>query len=251
MNAVTNPPRTASRATTTSRASDPPIPYRTIAERVADWMRQRILGRELTPGTLLREARIARELQTSRAPVREAIGQLVQEGWATKRPNQSARIIAPNETMLREAATLRNVLEGYAATLALDRLDEEAYRALADIVNGMQRAMAKGQFSRAFELDYAFHDAVMRAAGHRMLYEMWARMGMHVRLLISGTNVLDRDLRRTVNLHRRLLTAFRRRDVVSARQLMGTPPQDFEELVARVAPVAAGRCNAGRNVRSG
>jgi DNA-binding GntR family transcriptional regulator len=246
MKTVANPRRRAARGATTSRSSDSAIPYRTIAERVADWIRQRIFCRELAPGTLLREARIARELQTSRAPVREAITQLVQEGWATKRPNQSARIIAPNETMLREAATLRNVLEGYAATLAIDRLDEKVCRRLADIVNGMRRAVTKGHFSRAFELDYAFHDAVMRAAGHQMLHEMWARMGMHVRLLISGTNVLDRDLRRTVALHRRILTAFRQRDVVSAQQLMGTPPQDFEQLLARVVPDAAGRHGAGR-----
>lgn len=246
MKTVANPRRRTARAAATSRRADPAIPYRTIAERVAEWMRQRILGRELIPGTLLREARIARELQTSRAPVREAITQLVQEGWATKRPNQSARLIAPNETMLREAATLRNMLEGYAATLAIDRLDEEGCRALADIVDGMQRAVTKGHFSRAFELDYAFHDVVMRAAGHQMLYEMWARMGMHVRLLISGTNALDRDLRRTVDLHRRILIAFRQRDVVSAQQLMGTPPLDFEQLVARVVPDAAGRRSAKR-----
>ncbi len=235
----------------TSGRADPAIPYRTIAERVADWMRQRILSRELVPGTLLREARIARDLQTSRAPVREAIAQLVQEGWATKRPNQSARIIAPNRTMLREAATLRNLLEGYAATLAIARLDEAACRALADIVNGMKRAVAKGRFSHAFELDYAFHDAVMRAAGHQMLYDTWARMGMHVRLLISGTNVLDRDLRRTVDLHRRILTALRRRDGVRAQRLMGTPPQDFKRLVARVVPDAAGRRRAKRSSRRG
>jgi DNA-binding GntR family transcriptional regulator len=209
-------------------------------------MRQRILGRELIPGTLLREARIARELQTSRAPVREAITQLAQEGWVTKRPNQSARIIAPNEAMLREAATLRTLLERHAATLAIDRLDEKACRALADIVNAMQRAAAKGHYSRAFELDYAFHDAVMRAAGHQMLYEMWRRIGMHVRFLISGTNVLDRGLRRTVDLHRRILTAFRQRDVVSAQQLMETLPPDFEQLVARIVPKAAGHQSVGR-----
>jgi DNA-binding GntR family transcriptional regulator len=192
----------------------------------------------MEPGMRLREARIARELQTSRAPVREAIGQLVQEGWATKRANESARIIAPTATRLREAATLRGVLEGYAVGLAMTRLDPHGIDVIAGLVTGMQQAVNEGDLSRAYELDLAFHEAVVRASGHQLLYDMWKRMGGHIRFLVSGTGVMDRDLRRTVELHRRILAAFRKGDAARAAGLMGIDPREVEQLVARVAPAA-------------
>ena len=151
--------RPATRAVVACPEAAPPIPYRTIAERVADWIRQQIVRGDMEPGMRLREARIARELQTSRAPVREAIGQLVQEGWATKRANESARIIAPTATRLREAATLRGVLEGYAVGLAMAWLDPHGIEMLAGLVTDMQQAVNEGDLSRAYELDLAFHES--------------------------------------------------------------------------------------------
>jgi DNA-binding GntR family transcriptional regulator len=199
----------------------------------------------MEPGMHLREARIARELQTSRAPVREAIGQLVQEGWATKRANQSARIIRPTATMLREAATLRGILEGYAARLAIARQDANGIELFAGLVRDMQQAVRAGDFSRAYELDLEFHEAVMRASGHQLLYDMWKRMGPHIRFLVSGSGVMDCDLRKTLELHRRILAAFRKGDAARASGLMGIDPREVEQLVARVVPA---ECRFDRHV---
>ena len=68
--------------------------------------------------------------------------------------------------MLREAATLRGVLEGYAAGLAMARLDARGIDMLAGLVTDMQQTVNEGDLSRAYELDLAFHEAVMRASGH-------------------------------------------------------------------------------------
>jgi DNA-binding GntR family transcriptional regulator len=239
-------PRPAARAAVVRPGVIPPITYRTIAERVADWIRQQIVRGDMEPGMRLREARIARELETSRAPVREAIGQLVQEGWATKRANESARIIAPTATRLREAATLRGVLEGYAARLAMVRLDAHGIDMLAGLVKDMQQAVNEGDLSHAYELDLAFHEAVMRASGHQLLYDMWKRMGAHIRFLISGTGVMDRDLGKTVGLHRRILAAIRKGDAARAAGLMGIDPREVEQLVARVARAASAPCETDR-----
>ncbi len=230
--------RPAARVAVVHPGATPPIPYRTIAERVADWIRQQIVKGDMDPGMRLREARIARELETSRAPVREAINQLVQEGWATKRANQSARVIVPTATRLREAGSLRGVLEGYAARLALAQLNARGIDMLSGLVTEMQQAVSEGDLSRAYELDLAFHEAVMRASGHQLLYDMWKRMAAHIRFLVSGTGVMDRDLRKTVELHRRILAAIRKGDAARAAGLMGIDPREVEQLVARLAPAA-------------
>ena len=211
------------------------IPYRTIAEYIAHWIRERIAQRLLAPGTRLREARIARELQTSRAPVREAIGQLAREGLVTKRPNQSARIVELSEPMLREVASLRSMLESYGASLSLDRLDAQGLHVLTGIVQTMQHAAKRGEFSRVVEQDYAFHDCLMKAAGHQLLYEMWSRMGAQVRLLVSGTNHMDRDLRSIARTHARILAAIRTKNRERTHQLIGMHLSAmFERFIAQV-----------------
>jgi DNA-binding GntR family transcriptional regulator len=211
------------------------IPYRTIAEYIAHWIRDRIAKRALAPGARLREARIARELQTSRAPVREAISQLAREGLVTKRPNQSARIVELSEPMLREVASLRTILESYGASLSLDRLDAQGLQVLTGIVQTMQHAAKRGEFSRVIEQDYAFHDCLMKAGGHQLLYEMWSGLSAQVRLLVSGTNHMDQDLRSIARTHARILAAIRTKDRERTHQLIGMHLSSmFERFIAQV-----------------
>lgn len=211
------------------------IPHRTIAEYIAHWIRERIAQRLLAPGARLREARIARELQTSRAPVREAISQLAREGLVTKRPNQSARIVELSEPMLREVASLRTILESYGASLSLDRLDAQGLQVLTGIVQTMQHAAKRGEFSRVIEQDYAFHDCLMKAGGHQLLYEMWSGLSAQVRLLVSGTNHMDQDLRSIARTHARILAAIRTKDRERTHQLIGMHLNEMlERFIARV-----------------
>jgi DNA-binding GntR family transcriptional regulator len=131
----------------------------------------------------------------------------------------------------------------------MGRLDEEGKRALADLVSQMRRAVKREDLSRAFELDFAFHEAVMRASGHHLLYDMWSRMGAQTRFLVSGSGVMDRDLRKTVELHRRIVAAFRKGDMARAEALMGIDPREVERLVARVVPAKGDRDRMPRAAR--
>lgn len=54
--------------------------YKTLRERIVDIIRKRIINRELQPGQKIVEQELAKEFKTSRAPIREALRELENEG---------------------------------------------------------------------------------------------------------------------------------------------------------------------------
>ncbi len=54
--------------------------YKTLRENIVDIIRKRIINRELQPGQKIVEQELAKEFKTSRAPIREALRELENEG---------------------------------------------------------------------------------------------------------------------------------------------------------------------------
>ena len=95
-----------------------PIAYRTIAEQIAGSIREAIAQGTIRPAARLLEPQIAREMGTSRAPLREALIQLEREGLVVRRANGGTFVTELTEDLVREVASLRGLLEGFAASLA-------------------------------------------------------------------------------------------------------------------------------------
>lgn len=197
-----------------------PIAYRTIAEQVAGSIREAIAEGRIPPATRLLEVSLAREMGTSRAPVREALSQLAREGLVIKEPNRGARVVELTEETVREVASLRGLLEGFAASLAAERLNANHIAALDAMVKEMDRAAQDGEYARLVELDYQFHDFICRCSGHRTLYETWQAISGKVRLYLSTTNLMYRNLKAVVRGHGEIVAALRSRDRVRANRVM-------------------------------
>ena len=71
----------------------PELPvFRTIREQVADRIRADVLSGRLAEGTSLREQALAAQYGVSRAPIRDALLQLTQEGLLVAKPNCGVRV---------------------------------------------------------------------------------------------------------------------------------------------------------------
>lgn len=198
-----------------------PVRYRNMAEQIATALRQGIANGKLRPGARLPEARIAREMGTSRAPLREALIQLEREGLVVRHPNRGTFVADLTEELVREVASLRGVLEGFAASLAVKRLTAEDFARLERILKEMHAVARRGDFPRMVEWDYQFHEYIMRASGHRLLYETWVGMDRKIRVYLSATNLMYADMKAVVDGHLPILQALRRRDPQRAGRVMG------------------------------
>jgi DNA-binding GntR family transcriptional regulator len=197
-----------------------PVRFRNLVEQIASTLRQAIADGKLRPGTRLLEVQIAREMGTSRAPLREALLQLEREGLVVRQPNRGAFVADLNEEMVREVASLRAVLEGFAASLAVQHLTRADFDRLEAILREMLAVARRGDFPRMIEWDYQFHEHIMRASRHRLLYETWVGMDRKIRVYLSATNLMYTDMKTVVEGHVPILRALERRDPERARRVM-------------------------------
>lgn len=199
-------------------ALDGPLSFRTLPEQIAAKIRQAILTGRVPPGSRLVETRIAEQVRTSRGPVRDALGLLERDGLVVKLPNRGACVLDFNERTLREAASLRAVLEEFAASLALQRLTAEDLARLESLLQGMEAAARRRATQEFNELDYRFHDAIFEASEHQTLHETWRGMERRIRAFLASTNLANDNLQAVARWHRAIFKALALRTVTGTRR---------------------------------
>jgi DNA-binding GntR family transcriptional regulator len=195
-----------------------PATRQTLGENVADSLREAIFGGLFKPGQRLAEALIASTLKVSRAPVREALASLEQEGLVSRTTNRGTTVISLSRKDVEEICSLRLPLEILAVRQAIENGTGEDWAQLAANVRQTEKARSPEQLAT---LDLEFHDTLMRAAGHGRLLNSWLGLRSQIRLLMMRRNLSDVDSHRaTVHCHKELLEAIQSRDAACAIKLV-------------------------------
>ncbi|MBO0684744.1 MAG: GntR family transcriptional regulator [Candidatus Dormibacteraeota bacterium] len=158
----------------TSGASKLEFAYKTILSRV--------LNGAYGPGYRLVIDELARELRMSQVPVREAIRRLEAEGWVTFERYVGARVASAGPTEWAQLMEVLAVLEGAAATLAADRLEEEDLRELRNLNQAMSAALRVGNLPAFSQLNRHFHERLVAHCPNSTLLSMtrdvWRRVAV-------------------------------------------------------------------------
>lgn len=197
--------KSAARATPGRRFN--PIHRPSLAWTVREEILARILQGDFRPGDRIVEMRIAQELGTSQAPVREALRSLEMLGLVESSRNRGARVRMLDAKELAEITDIRAQLEGYAATLAATRLKRDAALLEAQI-DAMHRAAKTGDMRTFAEANSAFHRIIVQATGNATLLDIWTRLDVRAHTIM---NVLrgHRNLATVAESHRPIVDALR------------------------------------------
>jgi DNA-binding GntR family transcriptional regulator len=196
-----------------------PLPDRTIADAVADRIREAIIDGRYSPGTRLVERKLAAELGVSHIPVREALARLTDEGLVTHQPRRGARVASLSRTEVEEIASLRTLLEQFVIVRVQERMTPAVEAELRKLVETMEQAAERGNVRRVFDLDERFHERLWALADHRMLLELVAQLrGKVSAFLRAATAALDAgELVEHARSHATLLDAILGGDADVAR----------------------------------
>jgi DNA-binding GntR family transcriptional regulator len=204
-----------------------------LREQIKDLLLQRILEGTYAPGDRLVETRIAQELGTSQAPVREALRDLELLRFVESTPFRGARVREVSDEELAEIYPVRAALEEVAArgaAVSLDgRIDE-----LAAELDAMRRAAAEGDLHQQVEHDVRFHRLIVEASGNATLLEVWSSLRVEARTLITllATGI---DRSELAEMHGPILEALERCDPDAAGRAARRHVEYFGELVRRKA----------------
>lgn len=197
----------------------------TAAERVADVLRSGILSGELRGGTRLVQPRIARALEVSTTPVRDALQRLAVEGLVRFDEHRTAVVHGLSRSELVEIYELRKVLEPIAVVRTVKCADRSTLVNAVETVAAMQEVTDPGRFS---ELNSRFHSILEGGGEGSHLQDTLARLRALSALYVTHSLLLSPERITVGHLeHRRILEAVIDRDADAAasavlRHLDGT-----------------------------
>ncbi len=193
-----------------------------------DYLREKLLTRELVPGTRVRYGPIGLQIGMSATPVREAIGRLASEGLVELVPQTGAVVKQPSRTDVTELYELRESIESFATAKAAEKISEEQLKQLDATLRTMRevylsvprrRAIEREQIKAFDRADLLFHEVILEAANNSRM--MKAVKDYHLLTAIIGT---DRHsyhtsvLEQTIKDHFAIFHALQQRNVEHARQ---------------------------------
>ena len=148
--------------------------------KVYDHLRNKILLGEIPPSTRLIESTIAKEIGTSRTPVREALHNMQKEGFVQSIPRVGYIVKPIVEEEIAEICTIRGVLETQAAMWAIKKKKKLLVRELKKNISTSKERLANGNFAAYLKLDEQFHETIARLSGSTFIWDiaMMARQHM-------------------------------------------------------------------------
>lgn len=164
--------------------SDAENPVQSKSQIAYHWIKERIARAEYTPGYRLVLSAIAKSLDMSVVPVREAIRQLEAEGLVTFERNVGAQVSMVDDTQYRDCMQALSILEGAATALAARRLTAEDLREARVLNERMIESLGHFDPSLFTALNKDFHAILFsKCTNPRMVTLVegeWARLG-HLR----------------------------------------------------------------------
>lgn len=144
--------------------------YEPLRKQVYKVLREAILKGELMIGEKITEMEIADELSVSRTPVREAFRMLEQEELINIIPQQGV-FVAGVETKkeIDDIFQLRTELEGLAAYLAAQNIDQKQQELLKEYTEELEECIEHNDHRGCIRVDVAFHRIIKEASNNKWL----------------------------------------------------------------------------------
>ena len=196
-----------------SNATFQPQRKTVLSREIYETLRSAILGGDLKTGERLVEGTIAKQMNVSRAPIREAIRQLEKDGLVIIEAHRETRVISPRPEDIRELLVTRVVLETILYQFAATRLSDQDLACMDELVLKMEKAASDKDSRELAKWDFEFHDRLCLASGLSRIYRIWYDQHVLLRLWLNVVaETHDSDITRTATSHRTILDAVKAHD---------------------------------------
>jgi DNA-binding GntR family transcriptional regulator len=179
---------------------------------VVESLRDAIIAGELQDGERLIEDKIARELKTSRGPVREALRQLEHEGFVVSYPYRGAVVIGVSDEEVQQVLIpVRLTVEKYSIPKAVEQMTDEDFAELGKEVWRLGEAARTNDLEQSVDADMRFHEILLEHSGQQQAAQVWRSIAPRIRAYFFRYGRKS-SLGQIAVEHGELLTALQTRD---------------------------------------
>jgi len=176
-----------------------------------------LMSGQVEPGQKLPLRPLAKKLDTSLMPVRDALNRLVADGALELSSNRTIRVPVLTNQQMVEICEIRTLLEGLAAERATPNLSSGSIDRLERYIVDMHKMLNANDYDNYILKHYNFHFTIYAAANQTRLLNMieilWLQIGPWFRQKTEQANLSG-----TPNIyHEEVVRALRARDAAAAR----------------------------------
>lgn len=200
------------------------------AETLFEELKTRIIRCEISPGTLLNEGSLVDEFGSTRATVRQALKDLIAEGFIESVPRLGYSVTSPTYKDILDILEFRLLIEHWTVSQAAKCITQEEVEELRSM-NFACDPDDKESFSRSLAANKTFHLRIAEIAGNRQIVSTLSQ------LLDGITRVLHMGLVSAatagdfIDNHTELIKALEDRDSDKASQISDQQMRQSIEMI--------------------
>jgi DNA-binding GntR family transcriptional regulator len=201
------------------------LPAFSRAQSVREWvyetLKKAICDGGFATGTRLVEEELAKQLQVSRTPIREALRRLESEGLVAHAHGKGATVVGFSRDDVIELYSIREALEALAIHYTIQNITRDETRQLAAIVEKMRSNLRDKDVSAHFEWNQKFNDLLIRTCKMPRLIRLINTYREHLhRFRYAAMRRHEGRMLEALREHERILQAVVAKDGAKAESLV-------------------------------
>ncbi|MBL8597751.1 MAG: GntR family transcriptional regulator [Devosia sp.] len=209
-----------------------PLVAKSLVNQVVDAIVEAAAKGVFLPGDRLVEAELARSLNVSRIPVREALRLLESQGVVVSERYRGMSLMSVDIDRLEKILKVRLALEKLAGVEVMAKLktDPTALAPLEKVLAEMHKAGRADDGFRVASLDTEFHQMLCALSGNEVLLRTFEPLSRQL-TIIFGLSVMKKGVQSIVEEHDELLEVLRGGDQAAFDALMQVHILDYSRAV--------------------
>jgi len=188
---------------------------------VYNQLKELIISGKLKPGERLMEYEIAKSLNISKTPIREAIRELSKEGLIIHESRRKLTVVDFTEKDIREILTLRAELESIAITIAIPRFTDKDYLELEKRIEELHQREDQKDFLDVRRIDIErIHSFMVEMSGNTRLIQMWKVLASQMMVLFQAVELKSKNHGYSTKNHVMLTKMMKDGDVQQAGEFL-------------------------------
>ena len=209
-----------------------PLVAKSLVNQVVDAIVEAAAKGIFLPGDRIVEAELARSLNVSRIPVREALRLLESQGVVVSERYRGMSLMSVDIDRLEKILKVRLALEKLAGVEVMAKLktDPTALAPLEKVLAEMHKAGRADDGFRVASLDTEFHQMLCALSGNEVLLRTFEPLSRQL-TIIFGLSVMKKGVQSIVEEHDELLEVLRGGDQAAFDALMQVHILDYSRAV--------------------
>ncbi len=202
-----------------------------LADQIYHEIRDLIINVEVEPGEKIDVSVLEEKYEVSRAPIREALNRLANQGLVEVRPRVGYFAVELLPNQVRDICELRKLFETYALQQSVEEVDKDDLKELLEESlelkhDGLDPKELRFRFDQT---DERLHKLIITHADNELLEEFTER----IHNLIGLTRHLNERIQEAIDEHVILLRAMINRNSERAKKALSKHLDNVEEEILR------------------